>query len=117
MNLIEIEKKKRIKGVVIGAVAPVVALFVLSVMAYFKIIFDRPYLTDEVTKLTVGASSLFGVFWVYATSASFFQAFFSLSVNMLLVFFFSNRQENSLANGIIVPTAIYALILVGLRLL
>ena len=116
MDLIKEEKKKRVKGMIIGAVAPVVLLAVLSAMAYFKIIFERPYITDDVTKLTIGATSWFGIVWIYITSVSFYQAFFSLSINMGLVFWFSNKNQNSIGNGVVIPTAIYALILVAIRL-
>ena len=117
MNLVNEVNKQRIKGIFLGAVAPVIALFILSVMAYFKIIFDRPNLTDEVTSLTVGASSLFGVFWIYATSASYFQVFYCLSVNMLAVWFLTNKNKNLIANGIVMPTAVYAVLLVVVRLI
>lgn len=117
MDLIKLEKKKRLQGIIIGLIAPVFLLFVISCFAYFKVIFERPYLTDDVTKLTVGATSLFGVFWIYITSEFFFHAFFSLAINMGLVFYLSNKNKNSMAKGIIVPTAIYALTLVAIRLI
>ena len=113
----KLENQKRFRGIIIGAISPVLLLLIISVLSYFKIIFERPYLTDDATKLTVGASSLLGIFWIYATSVSFFQAFFSLSINMLLVFLFSSKNHTSMSNGIIVPTAIFALFLVFVRLI
>jgi hypothetical protein len=76
MDLVKKEKKKRLRGIIIGTFSPIFLLLIISVLSYFKIIFERPYLTDDATKLTVGASSLLGIFWIYATSVSFFSSIF-----------------------------------------
>jgi len=112
MDLIKLERKKRIQGVVIGLIIPIVLLLIVGIYGFTV---SRPIMIDE-NNFAIAPHSYLGVLMVYITSISYYHAFFCLSGNMAAVWYLTGKKKNSMANGIIVPTAIYALILVALRL-
>lgn len=113
MDLVKLEKQKRIKGVVVGAILPLILLMIVGVYGYFG---DRPYMMIE-GGFIVAPNTYLGVLTLYVKSISHYHAFFCLTGNMALVWLLTNKKKNSMANGVIAPTAIYALILVALRLI
>jgi len=113
MDLVKEEKKKRLTGIITGAILPIVLFLIIGAYGYY---FDRPFMASE-NNFAVGAHSYYQVLKIYLISISYYQVFFSISVNMIAVFYFSNKKQNSIGNGFIVPTAIYALVLVFIRLI
>ncbi len=114
MDLIKKENSKKLKGALLGATLPVILLLIIGLYGYFV---SRPMMFDDKTKFAMAPSTYIGVIWIYITSISYYQAFFSLSINMAAVWLLSNKTQNSIANGVIIPTAIYAVILVAVRLI
>jgi len=113
MNLVNELNKKRIKGIFIGAFLPILLIFIVGFYGFY---FDRPWMVVE-NSFAGAPTSYFGVIWVYLISQSHYHVFFCLSANMLAVWFLTNKNKNSMANGIVLPTALYAVLLVVLRLI
>lgn len=91
-------------------------LILLLIMGLYGFYINRPFIIGE-NSFAAAPSSYLGVVWVYLTSVSYYHVFFCLSANMLSVWFLTRKNKNSMANGIILPTAVYAVFLVAVRLL
>jgi hypothetical protein len=113
MNLLKKQRKKRFEGILIGAFLPIVLLMISGLYGFYV---KRPFIIDE-NSFAAAPSSYFGVLWIYLISVSYYHVFFCLSANMLGVWFLTRKNKNSMANGVVLPTAVYAVFLVAIRLL
>lgn len=113
MDLVKIEKQKRLKGLLAGALLPIVLLLIVGLYGFFV---DRPYMMIE-GGFIIAPKTYLGVLTLYLKSVSHYHAFFCVAGNMALVWLLTNKKKNSMANGVIVPTTIFSLILVILRLI
>ena len=113
MNLFKEQQKKRFKGVLLGVFLPLILLLITGLYGFY---IKRPFIIGE-NSFAAAPSSYLGVVWVYLTSVSYYHVFFCLSANMLGVWLLTRKNKNSMANGIILPTAVYAVFLVAVRLL
>lgn len=112
MDLVKKEKRKRLNGIIVGAFLPVILLLLFGVYGFYV---DRPYMMVE-GGFIIAPNTYLGVLTLYIKSISHYHAFFCLTGNMALVWMLTGKKQNSMANGVIVPTAIFALVLVILRL-
>ena len=113
MNLANELNKQRIKGVFIGALLPIGLLLIVGLYGFY---ISMPWVIGE-NNFAAAPATYFGVVWVYLTSVNYYHVFFCLSANMLAVWFLTNKNKNVIANGLVIPTAIYAVLLVVVRLL
>ncbi len=105
--------KKRLKGISLGALLPVLLLLIVGLYGFH---INKPWVIGE-NNFAAAPSSYFGVIWVYLISVNYYHVFFCLSANMLAVWFLTSKNKNTIANGIVIPTAIYAVLLVVVRLI
>ena len=112
MNLVKEQNKKRLNGALLGTLLPIILLLIVSLYGFFV---KRPFVIGD-NSFAAAPSSYWGVVWVYFMSVNYFQVFFCLSANMLAVWLLTNKNKNLIANGVILPTAIFALVLVIIRL-
>ena len=113
MSLIKEQHKKRFQGVLMGTFLPIVLLLIIGLYGFY---ISRPFVIAE-NSFAAAPSTYFGVIWVYLISVSYYHVFFCLSVNMITVWFLTQKNKNSMANGVVLPTAVYAVFLVAVRLL
>ena len=113
MNLVNELNKKRIKGIFLGAFLPIGLLLIVGLYGFY---ISKPWVIGE-NNFAAAPNTYIGVILVYLISVSYYHVFFCLSANMLAVWFLTNRNKNSMANGIILPTAVYAVLLVVVRLI
>lgn len=113
MNLFKEQQKRRFKGVLIGVFFPVLLLLIFGLYGFYL---KRPFVIGE-NSFATAPSSYLGVIWVYLVSVSYYHVFFCLSANMLSVWLLTRKNKSSMANGVILPTAVYAVFLVAVRLL
>lgn len=112
MNLAEVHKKERIRGALIGAILPVVLLLISS---YILLQFHPLTVTEfgfAIAQNDYGDYLLENI-----TEPEKYTAFFCLSANMAFVWYLTAKKKEVMANGVILPTVIYAVVLVALRLL
>ena len=112
-NLVNELNKKRIRGFFLGAFLPIVLLLIVG---FYGFCFDMPWMVVE-NSFAGAPTSYFGVIWVYLISQSHYHVFFCLSANMLTVWFLTSKNKNTIANGIVIPTVIYAVLLIVVRLI
>ena len=113
-GLFKKQKDKRLKGVFLGVFLPIVLLLILGLYGFF---INKPWIVGE-NSFAVAPSSYLGVIWVYLISLKYkYHIFSCLSGNILAVLYLTNKNKNSMANGMILPTAVYAVLLVAVRLL
>jgi hypothetical protein len=113
MYLNKAQNKKRFQGLLIGASLPIVLLLIIGLYGFY---ITRPFVITE-NSFAAAPGTYFGVIWVYLVSVSYYHVFFCLSANMISVWFLTRKRYNSMANGVVLPTAIYAVFLVAVRLL
>lgn len=104
--------KERKQGALLGGVLPVLALLI----ANYILLQNHPITVDEFGLLRVQKS--YTSFLIEnLTDPGKYLVFFCLSINMLLVLFFTSKKRDALAKGVVIPTVLFAVILVSLRLL
>ena len=113
-GLFKKQKNERLKGVVLGMFLPVILLLILGLYGFF---ISKPWVVGE-NSFAVAPTSYFGVVWVYLVSLKYkYHVLSCLSGNILAVLYLTRKNKNSMANGMILPTAVYAVVLVTVRLL
>ena len=113
MNLFNELNKKRLKGVYLGAFLPIFLLLIVGLYGFY---INKPWVIGE-NNFAAAPSTYIGVIWVYLISVNYYHVFFCLSANMLAVWFLTSKNKNSIANGVVLPTALYAVLLVVVRLI
>lgn len=104
--------KERKQGALIGFALPIVALLI----ANYVLLQYHPITVDEFGLLRVQKSYL-SFLIENLTDPGKYLVFFCLSSNMLLVLFFTSKKKDAVANGVVIPTVIFAVVLISLRLL
>ena len=113
MDLNKEQNIKKFQGFLLGAFSPIILLLIIGLYGFYM---NRPFVITE-NSFAAAPSSYFGVIWVYLVSVSYYHVFFCLSANMISVWFLTRKNNNSMANGVVLPTAVYAVFLVAVRLL
>tara|TARA_Y100000739_G_scaffold144817_1_gene124850 strand:+ start:437 stop:778 length:342 start_codon:yes stop_codon:yes gene_type:complete len=113
MNLVKEVNKQRIKGMLFGAFLPIGLLLIVGLYGFY---ISKPWVIGE-NSFAAAPGTYIGVVWVYLISVNYYHVFFCLSANMLAVWFLTNKNKNAIANGVVLPTALYAVLLVVVRLL
>ena len=108
-SLFKKQKNKRLKGIFLGLFLPIVLLLILGLYGFF---INKPWVVGE-NSFAAAPSSYLGVVWVYLSSLSYkYHIFACLSGNVLAVWYLTKKNNNSMANGFILPTVIYAVLFV-----
>lgn len=112
MKLSKANRDRRLKGILIGIVVPVITLFIAN------------YILLRMHPLTVSEQGFIVVqydYWAYLmenlTDTGKYAAFFCMSANIAIIWFISGKKNDYLANGIVIPTVVYAMFLVFIRIL
>lgn len=115
MKLSNQQKNTRLKGIALGTIAPIICLLGLGIYGY-KV--SRPIAIDS-NGFAAAPHTFLGVMWVYIKDVDFYKyhVIICLSVNMILVWWFSKKKNDLFANGIIVPTAVYVVVVMVIKLL
>ena len=88
-----------------------------AVLGLYGFFVSKPWVVGE-NSFAVAPTSYFGVVWVYLVSLKYkYHVLSCLSGNILAVLYLTRKNKNSMANGMILPTAVYAVVLVAVRLL
>tara|TARA_B100000795_G_C22350439_1_gene268513 strand:- start:43 stop:384 length:342 start_codon:yes stop_codon:yes gene_type:complete len=112
MKLSNNQKKQRVIGAIVGAVLPVVTLLI----ANYVLLQYYPITIDEFGLIRV-QKDYTAFLWENIAEAGKYAVFFCLSINMPLVMLLSQRKLLLVANGVVIPTVIYSVVLVYLRIL
>lgn len=112
MKLSNDQKKQRVIGAIVGALLPVATLLV----ANYVLLQYYPITIDEFGLIRV-QKDYTAFLWENIAEAGKYAVFFCLSINMPLVMLLSQRKLLFVANGVVIPTVIYSVVLVYLRIL
>lgn len=112
MKLSKANKQRRTKGIILGTIVPVVTLLI----ANYILLLNHPITVSEQGFIVVQYD-----YWDYLmenlTDTGKYAAFFCMSANIAIIWFISNKKNDYLANGIVIPTVVYAMFLVFIRIL
>ena len=112
MKISKEQRRERLVGVLLGTLLPVITLLIVN----YVLLQYYPITIDEFGLIRV-QRDYSAFLWENIAEAGKYAVFFCLSINMPLVMLLSQRKLLFMANGVVIPTVIYSVVLVFLRIL